>query len=70
MTKGDHGKKLFIGYFALGIFGSPEKDQGFVFLDADRELYVRIVVLPLPLLLGSAHWDTSGLYLNFDVFFL
>ena len=27
-----HGKKLFIGYFALGIFGSPEKDWGFVFL--------------------------------------
>ena len=27
-----HGKKLFFGYFTLGIFGSPEKDQGFVML--------------------------------------
>ena len=25
-------KKLFIGYFTLGIYGSPEKDQGFVLL--------------------------------------
>ena len=27
-----HGKKLFIGYFALGIFGSPEKDRAYVLL--------------------------------------
>ena len=49
-------KRLFIGYFALGIFGSPEKDWGFVFLGGDRELYIRIVVLPLPLPLGVRTW--------------
>ena len=31
-------KKLFIGYFALGIFGSPEKDWGFVLLVLQRLL--------------------------------
>ena len=33
-----HGKKLFFGYFALGIFGSPEKDRGFVLLMLQRLL--------------------------------
>ena len=60
ITKGDYGKKLFIGYFALGIFGSPEKDLGFVFLGGDRELYIRIVVLPLPLPLGVCIWTPLG----------
>ena len=26
-----NGGKLFLGYFALGGIGSPEKDRGFVF---------------------------------------
>ena len=45
-----HGKKLFFGYFALGIFGSPEKDWGFVLLML-QSLLTFLSWEPLPV-----HW--------------
>ena len=53
-------KKLSIGYFTLGIFGSPEKDGGFVFVGSGSEVHICIVVFPLPFLLGVSTGTSLG----------
>ena len=53
-------KKLLIGYFALGIFGNPEKDRGFVFLLVVVVWFMSAVILPLPFPLGVCMGTSLG----------